>query len=169
MKQYIISICCLLLAAVYPTAMVVEIIGIKIQRKSFKEAFRKSNIELSKTETVFLTHEQYEGQKPGDEFHLGHNKYDVIRINKTPEGYFITAFNDTIEKQLEIQLAENCKANGNHPSKSKFSIHKLTLFCQDFIFSNFKRSSLSFDYTQITLKEELGFLVLPFLPPKYLS
>jgi hypothetical protein len=168
MKQTLISICCLLLAAVYPTAMVVEIVGIKIQRHEFKKAFRESNHELSKVETVFLSHQEYKGQQPGDEFHLGENKYDVISVRKTAEGYCIQAFNDSVEKQLEIQLAENCKANGNHPSKSKFSIHKLTLFCQDFTFSNFKRSSLNFDYSQITLKEELGFLVLPFLPPKYL-
>lgn len=169
MKQYFISICCILIAAVYPAAMVVEIVGIKIQRHEFKTAFRKSNLELSKIETVFLSHQEYTGQKAGDEFHLGGNKYDVISVRKTSEGYYIQAFNDTIEKQLEIRLAENCKSNGNHPSKSKFTLNKLNLICQSLPINKSKQSILDFEYPQEYFSEENGFVVLPFLPPKFQS
>ena len=169
MKQYFISICCILIAAVYPTAMLVEIIGIKIQRHEFKKAFRESNLELSKVETVFLSHQEYKGQQPGDEFHLGENKYDVISVRKTAEGYCIQAFNDTVEKQLEIRLAENCKSNGNHPSKSKFTFNKLNLICQSLPINKSKQSILVFEYPQEYFSEENGFVVLPFLPPKFQS
>jgi hypothetical protein len=169
MKQYFISICCILLAAVYPTAMVVEIIGIKIQRHEFKKAFRKSNLELSKMETVFLSHQAYKGQQPGDEFHLGGNKYDVISVRKTTEGYYIQAFNDTVEKQLEIRLAENCKSNGNHPSNPKFTLQKLNLICESLPINKTNQSFLDFEYPQKHTHEELGFVVLPFLPPKFIG
>ena len=169
MKQYFISICCILIAAVYPTAMLVEIIGIKIHRHEFKKAFRESNLELSKVETVFLSHQEYKGQQPGDEFHLGENKYDVISVRKTAEGYCIQAFNDTVEKQLEIRLAENCKSNGNHPSKSKFTLNKLNLICQSLPINKSMQSILVFKYPQNYIHEELGFVVLPFLPPKFQS
>ena len=169
MKQTLISICCILLAAVYPTAMVVEIIGIKIQRHEFKKAFKKSNLELSKMETVFLSHQEYQGQQPGDEFYLGENKYDVISVHKTTEGYYIQAFNDTVEKQLEIRLAENCKSNGNHPSKSKFTLNKLNLICQNLPINKSMQSFLDFKYPQKYIHEELGFVVLPFLPPKFIG
>ena len=169
MKQTFISICCILLAAVYPTAMVVEIVGIKIQRHEFKKAFRESNLELSKIETVFLSHQEYQGQNAGDEFHLGENKYDVISVRKTTEGYYIQAFNDTIEKQLEIRLAENCKSHGNHPSNPKFTLHKLNFICESLPINDFKQSILNFEYPQKQFHEEMGFVVLPYLPPKFQS
>lgn len=169
MKRALISICCLILAAVYPTAMVVEIIGIKIQRHSFKKAFRKSQLDLSKLETVFLSYSDYEGQKPGDEFKLGDNKYDVVSIKKTTQGFFITAFNDTLEKQLEIQLAENCKSSGNHPSKSKTSWLKLKLICQQINEFEFKTVQLKTEFAGFYEDIQDGYLSRAKQPPKSIS
>jgi hypothetical protein len=169
MKRTIISICCILLAAVYPTAMIVEIVGIKIQRHAFKQAFRKSQFDLSKTEVVFLSHQDYEGQKAGDEFKLGANKYDVIAVKRTDRGYFITAYNDTLEKQLEIQLAENCKSNGNHPSKSKKSLLKIHMFCESVNDFKFKRYFIGHFVDNYCVKEHTGFASHPVQPPRHLS
>lgn len=166
MRRALFSLCCLLLAAVYPTAMIVEIVGIKIQRHAFKKAFRESQIDLSKTEVVFLSHDDYEGQKPGDEFKLGGNKYDVVSIKETSNGYLITAYNDTLEKQLEIQLAENCKANGNHPSKSKKSFLKIQLNCENFNDQHFRPILIDLNWGFLSQNESEGFLNYPVPPPK---
>jgi len=169
MKRLLISVCCLLLAAVYPTAMVVEIIGIKIQRHAFKKAFRNSQLDLSKTETVFLSNEVFEGQKPGDEFELGDYKYDVVAVKKTNHGYLVTAFNDTLEKQLEIQLAENCKSNGNHPSKSKNSFLKIHMVCEWVNDFKFKQNFICQITDEYIVEEHSGFVSQPIQPPRRLS
>ncbi len=120
-------------------------------------------------ETVFLSHSDYEGQKPGDEFKLGGNKYDVVSIKKTEQGFFITAFNDTLEKQLEIQLAENCKSSGNHPSKSKTSWLKLKLICQQINEFGFKCVQMNNEFPEFNEVIQDGYLSQTKQPPKFIA
>lgn len=169
MKRTLISLCCLLLAAVYPTAMVVEIIGIRIQRSEFKKAFRNSQLDLTKAEVIFLSEDEFEGQKPGEEFELGEYKYDVVKVNKAQNGYWITAFNDTLEKQLEIQLAENCKSNGGHPSKTKKSLFKIHMICEPIKDFEISQNLIGQIINGHLFEEHKGFIRMPIQPPRFLS
>lgn len=117
--NWLYRIISMLLIAVIPLLGVFQLVGIKYQRHVTKLCIF-NQMETQDLETLFLDEKQFDEPEPGGEFWLNGNKYDAIRISKSPGGWMVIALNDKIEKLAEQAMrAENSVPM--HPSAKKYN------------------------------------------------
>lgn len=167
MKRKIYKISCLLLSAILPLLMVGELVGVQIQKRNFKHQLILHSPALYEyQETLFVSNNDYNNQKVGDEISLNNELYDILSIEKTLDGYYLKVFNDTLDKKLESLLSQH--SNENHPSKksNKKSIQNIQLFVESFLDFQCLALESNSSFTLSNSHLTIGFISNPFLPPK---
>lgn len=61
---------------------------------------------------------EFEHIKKGDEIVFGGQKYDLLKVTRVSNGYWVKAFNDKVEKALEDQIAQQCERGSGGSSKA---------------------------------------------------
>lgn len=95
-----------------------HVIAHKRQQKEVKRYLERS-VGMSLSEDLFLPlTPEFEHIKKGDEIVFGGQKYDLLKVTRVSNGYWVKAFNDKVEKALEDQIAQQCERGSGGSSKA---------------------------------------------------
>ena len=167
MRRKMYKISCLLLSALLPLLMVAELIGVQIQKNNFKQQLILHSPALYEyQETLFVSNNDYNYQKVGDEISLNNELYDIISIEKCNEGYYLKVFNDDLDQRLESLINQQSAENQPTKNTNKKSVQNIQLFVESFL--ELQCPTLEGFSTCPLLNQSLiqGFKSNPFLPPK---